>query len=637
MIELIAKYGSITNIPNTELQNYGLERVRNSGGFILRRIDDPEAGNTSLLHRICTLYGITANQVPDFVSNTYLKRMLIVFGEKESPIQVDNYENLWVNYVRTWPNKPNVELDYFRDKAVSIFRDLNLDWSVWTTGIGCWHVDVDEQKIQDPIIGAKALLPEFRKAFTQFITKEIARPDSCLQNIAAKIGTKDHSLSAVLNAVDSNPMLLKTVVRITHERGIRKNARRVTDGEGFFHLNRIRKSLADKKKITEGVFSIGLASKNPFTILDIGNDSGCCIGIYMNGESNEFGKGMGAGTIPNIAIEPMVQMVEIKHGKDRVGSAMLFLATDKEEQVFVAINSIELRAKLAPVADKISDAVIEWVIAYSKKIGAKYTAMGVHDYNTGCFHLDSSEMELETFEGVAYRCYSERIHTDIEKDIGAAHGVSLASISTNHRMIIGNLAKLPIETRKNTLTQLKKDFSLVLVPEVLREQKITYHYYHPPEFSRLTENIKLLREKLRVEPHKRIPGSILTPRLSAVEFGEHELTLDVFSHCMLLKEIEIEDLGEGGMFILVPVDTNLAEELLSWEINRPSFPFLATLLLVKQHMGCLDPDDYGYHCIGEFFCDDVRCEVCYLEFTPRGCKLQRKIPKNQPVKHWLVL
>lgn len=589
MIELIAKYGSIANIPNTELQNHGLERVKNEGGYILRRIDDPKAGNASPLHRTCVLYGIGANQVPDNVSNTYLKRMQIVFNEI-TPKNEYNYKHPWIDYVRCWPNKPNVILDDIRDEAMSIFRDLDLDWSVWTNGIGCWHVDVDEQKIQDSIAGTKALLPEFRKAFTQFITKEIARPKACLQNIAAKIGTKDHSLSAVLNAVDSNPILLKTVVRITRERGVRKNARLVADGEGFFHLNRIRKSLADKKKITQGVFSIELTSKNPFTILDIGNDSGCCIGIYMNGESSEFGKGVGTGTIPNIAVEPMVQMVEIKHGKDRVGSAMLFLATDKDEQVFVAINSIELRAKLAPVADKLSDAVIEWVIAYAKKVGAKYTAMGVHGYNTGCFHLDSSEIEHEAFEGVAYRCYPERIRTDIEIKDEEAHRTVLASISKNHWMIIGKLAKLPIETRKDALAEHDKDFCLILVPEVLIKQKIIYKYATDSvESWNIVRKVKILREKLGKEPCKKIPGSILTPRLYVTNYGEYEISLEDFSHRRHCNEIEVDYSDE--MLIVAPLDPDLAKEMASLAIGRPNFGFLATLLFVKQYMGYVDPDD----------------------------------------------
>ena len=32
------------------------------------------------------------------------------------------------------------------------------------------------------------------------------------------------------------------------------------------------------------VYRINIASKNPFTDVDIGNDGGCCIGIYEQGD-----------------------------------------------------------------------------------------------------------------------------------------------------------------------------------------------------------------------------------------------------------------------------------------------------------------------------------------------------------------
>lgn len=634
MKELILKYGSVRSIPEDELTAHGLERIKNESGFILRRINDPEAGNTSLLHRTCRLYGISPEQVPDFVSQSYLKRMQIAFDEEKSPTEYADYQHLWIDYVRSWPDKPSQSLDETKAEAKRIFAERKLNWSVWTTGIGCWHVDVDEQKIQDPRSRAKAHLPEFRKAFTQFITREIARPDACLQNIADKIGIKHHNLSAVLETVESNPLLLKTVVRITHERGVRKNARLVADGEGFFHLNRIRKSLADKKKITEGVFSVGLASKSPFTILDIGNDSGCCIGIYMNGESSEFGKGMGVGTMPNIAVEPMVQMVEIKHGKDRVGSAMLFLATDKDGQVFVAINSIELRAKLAPVADKLSDAVIEWVMAYAKKVGAKYSAMGIHDYNTGCFHLDASEMDLEPFEGVAFRCHGDRIHTDIE-DTGRSN---LAQLSPNHWMIIGNLAKLPLVSKVQSFqdqeAELNSSFEMAFTRQDMKEIGVKLCELDYVDFSFAEDFLIGLMNNLGLDDTKKIPGFVL-PHHSFSEDGPVVLTISNLRECDFYSD---EYLVRVMALIPIAPDVIRPKVMRSLKCETPYFQELSLALLLMHHKG-KNADKYiGFH---EVMAGDKKegdgLTLQYLQFTGTECILHRKLPPNVIAQKWLLI
>ncbi|MDF1497047.1 MAG: hypothetical protein P1P90_03220 [Patescibacteria group bacterium] len=652
MIELIAKYGSIANIPDSDLQNHGLEKIKRDGGYILRRINDTDAGSTDLVQFIARYHGLKAEQIPDYVSPTYLKRMQTVIdgftkSDKESAevglidvgIALATY---WGQHVEYWANgcremKP--ELAEVHNAVREIFRVYNLDLQLWLDGIGAWHVDLNGKKIEDESVRFNRLLPEFRRALSQFIGQDLVNPKACLQNIAAKIGVKKADLPSIIAAVEANPKLLKKVLTIAHERAVRKGALRRGKNEGLFHLKRIKKTLSDKRKVSEGLFTISLASKNPFTILDIGNDSGCCIGIYVENESKEFGTGFGAETVPVIAIDPMVPMVEVRHGKDRVGSAMMFLAVDENHEFFVAVNSIELNSKLAPVAESLSDAIIEWIMAYAKKVGVAYAAMGSHDYNTGINAYNMPETEDSLFSGVALCGLDFPIHMDINS---SNDGDSIRDYSFSRRLSvyvpsiesIYQLVRLPLANKQQRFeeqeAELNSCFEAGFTRQDLQGIGIKMRKLGYIDFTPALELLNKLIHELGLDPGKKIPGIVL-PCFTNREDGPEKLTISNLSECEMYSEGDLVNIMT--MIPIAPeIDPHKAKES-----KTVFFHELAIALLLMHHTG-LNTDGYiGFHVVWDGRDDEEgKLAIHYLQFTGSECILHRKLPKNTVAQEWYV-
>jgi hypothetical protein len=640
MIELIAKYGSIANIPDSDLQDHGLEKIKKDGGYILRRINDTDAGSTDLVKSIARYHGLKAEQIPDYVSRTYAKRMQTVIdgfkedqdeGSGSSLIPLPTY---WHQYVEYWANgcremKP--ELAEVHNAVREIFRVYNLDRQIWLDGIGTWHVDLNGKKIEDESARFNRLLPEFRRALSQFMGQDLVNPEACLQNMATKIGANKADLPTVIAAVEANPKLLKQVLTIAHERAVRKGALRGGNNEGLFHLKRIKKTLSDKHKVSEGLFSISLASKNPFTILDIGNDSGCCIGIYVEKENREFGAGFGADTMPVIAVDPMVQMVEVRHGKDRVGSAMMFLAMDENGEMFVAVNSIELNSKLAPVAERLSDAIIEWIIAYAQKVGVAYAAMGSHDYNTGMNACNTPDAEDNCFSGVSFHGLIFPIHMDIDQNsdyknvvIVPLLGVTVPHTETIHQLVRLSLPNKPLLFEEQE-AKLNSCFEVGFTRQDLQGIGIKMKELDYIDFTATHELlIKLVRE-LGLNDKEKIPGIVL-PCFSWRDSGPEKLTISNLSECDMYSEKK-----RVSIRVLIP----FTPEMNLHKTEEPEFQDLVVAFLLMHHLG-LNVDGYiGFHVVTDCR-DDEGAATRYLQFTGSECILHRKLPKNTVAQEWYI-
>lgn len=136
-----------------------------------------------------------------------------------------------------------------------------------------------------------------------------------------------------------------------------------------------------KPKLLE--YSIQLESKDPLD-LKLGNDSGCCIGVYEN--TKQLGNAYG---LPQMLVDNSIHFFgiyqKINGGKERrVGLVLAFQALDSAGNKVLAGNSIELSPRMNPISvvPQVVKFIEEALRDFSIKNCYRTTIMSTHDYNT---------------------------------------------------------------------------------------------------------------------------------------------------------------------------------------------------------------------------------------------------------------
>ena len=180
------------------------------------------------------------------------------------------------------------------------------------------------------------------------------------------------------------------------------------------------------------VYRIKVASKNPFIDVDIGNDGGCCIGIYGYGdfERDEWtpeyfisylhrsgGKELEAVEengcyMPFYLKDRATQFVEIYKGQDRSGMALLFAGKNERNQPLLLVNSIELSDRLKQDSNKemVVQEVIKFVKEYAHASGFAYVLMGTHNYNPAR-EFATGAVDFNAVNKV--HCWEEGFYSDV--------------------------------------------------------------------------------------------------------------------------------------------------------------------------------------------------------------------------------
>jgi hypothetical protein len=135
---------------------------------------------------------------------------------------------------------------------------------------------------------------------------------------------------------------------------------------------------------------------NPFDV-DIGNDGGCCKGIY-NGEIEYTND-----DLPFLMLDEATTFFGIyqKFGNKkpkRVGMVLSFASSDEQFNPVLVINSVELSAMKNPgyneVLDPLVDHVNNYLLRFAKAAGFSWNAMGNHCYNTS-LNYGSSKLDMK--------------------------------------------------------------------------------------------------------------------------------------------------------------------------------------------------------------------------------------------------
>lgn len=407
--ELLRQYGSIRNIPESELAAIGYKRVHRDGGVILCQKDTDDL--RPLRQRVSTLYALEPHELPP-LSARYLLRMQRILANKGASAEEDCGEweeaetdgtrtdpfahiSDFIGYTQSWARGTVAEFKSAFGpycKAKQAFSAAGIDIRTWEGGIEEWHVEVNTGRSFSHSTLLQRIFGELSSAFRSFIESEVAHPDACLREIATKVDALQVSMGGVLNAVrdnwDRTRLLLHTAIQRARRKGELKGGVKYI---GFFHLQRIQQLFSRRTDDQGGIFTLRLAKKSPFSDLDIGNHANCCIGVYLGTEGDEFAGGVGQVQMPRYLLDPATQFLEVWKGRERCGLALLFAAKDQKDRPVLVVNSLELNTKLASSAEVLVDAMLRYLCAYAKAAGFAYAVMGGHDYNTGCQYGELAE------------------------------------------------------------------------------------------------------------------------------------------------------------------------------------------------------------------------------------------------------
>ena len=206
----------------------------------------------------------------------------------------------------------------------------------------------------------------------------------------------------------------------------------------FRNLRNLFKSKPHKEDST-GRYSIKHSAKNPLTDVDIGNDAGCCIGIYddyagdiwENARVDRFIEYLEKGVeldqentqpvdsngvyIPFYFKDRATQFLEIYRGDERSGLALMFAGKNERNEPTLIVNSIELSDRLRsdPHKAQVLEETVKYIREYAEKSGFKHIVLSKHDYNPGASVAGNSP-DFETF--IKIHPWEDNFYSDIVKE-----------------------------------------------------------------------------------------------------------------------------------------------------------------------------------------------------------------------------
>jgi len=406
LIALIQKFGSLKNVPAAELSALGYTLVKKDGAIHLKRIGAQEQPSKTVL-LLAERYGL-ATRTFEALSGPYLEK----FSSTKTPANVSEDDDMdevnfdsagrWANYVRAWATS---ELAMFRTRdqahsqTVDALAGLGIKTDIWMSHPSRWHVDVASGNALSENERLQRMLVEFRPAIKEFLENELLKPESCILELASRLKVKAERERISAAIMDESS--LRLAVSVCLKRAEQKRA--LTERShynGLFHLRKIQERLSRRQKHEEGTYMIALSKKDPFRDLTLGNDAGCCIGIYPKDEGGEFGSGHGASTMPLYLTDAATQFVEIHSPSERIGMAMMYAGYDGQRTPTLIVNSLELNRKAESAAHVLSDAVHGWILEFGSQAGFKRFVVGDTGYNTGTQYGKMSDLKAELVGGI---------------------------------------------------------------------------------------------------------------------------------------------------------------------------------------------------------------------------------------------
>lgn len=168
-------------------------------------------------------------------------------------------------------------------------------------------------------------------------------------------------------------------------------------------------SKLDKPKIL--TYFVELSKKDPLDVR-IGNDSGCCIGIYE--KTDDLGNGY---CLPHFIADNATYIFDINqqingNKKRRVGIVLAFDVVDEKGNKILACNSIELSPTMNPIShvNSIVSFVEESLIEFGRQNHYRGVIMSSHSYNTSYNYSKRKNEKIKTMGCL------KKVRTENERD-----------------------------------------------------------------------------------------------------------------------------------------------------------------------------------------------------------------------------
>lgn len=434
--ELLKKYGTIRAIPAEDLAaaGYELRRAPDGARYLHRR--DAENPADKLRRKLAH-----ALNVPETLfagrSLNFLNRLLLVLDEEVGRVftdeagkvtegkfldgrvleEEDAYRSfdLMVCMLRAKAKGQLAQLRQNHGEAVDTLAELTglgLDVGIWTNGIGERFMDSEEGVVTTEADFLSKVANDLRQALETFVRLDKAKAQGCLKELASHLGGKA-DFEPLLGKAAGDRKSLQLAVTTTLKRlaGVKPDKRGEL-GVAQFHLKRALDQLKSGPVDDDGkkVFRARLSSKDPLDDLLIGNDAGCCIGVY--GGDDEFGGAPGKKVIPAMLFDPATQFIELWSGDERVGLALCF-ACRRDDMPVLVVNSVELSMRFSAHAHVLAELALGYAVDLAAAAGFKLVAMGNHFYNTGVSHGRSEWFGQEVKGAEKVHHLTRYVHGDV--------------------------------------------------------------------------------------------------------------------------------------------------------------------------------------------------------------------------------
>ncbi len=308
-----------------------------------------------------------------------------------------------------------INREQLRQEQLSLYRQTMQN--VFTSGI-VHGTDRLEQKIADAFKGNETFSPVAEQLISEYVAG--LEDDGVVRKIC-------HVTIEYLSKKQNVKQSQQAAAAIHHLKIVSK----------FMHGEHIDEISGEMNK----VYQVKVSSKNPFIDVDIGNDGGCCIGIYeqgdferdvwtpkdfisylQRGEGKELERVEENGCyIPFYLKDRATQFVEIYTKQDRAGMALIFAGRNENHESCLLVNSIELSERLKQDGNRkmVIDETIQFIQQYATACGFTHVLMGGHSYNPA----RNCSSELVEFNLEKIHCWNEPFYSDVLNSEGKNNGI----------------------------------------------------------------------------------------------------------------------------------------------------------------------------------------------------------------------
>lgn len=374
----------------------------------------------------------------------FLKEHVSSKGKREKIIRLCKDYPSFDSYIRKKAEGDNGYLDSLKEnkKTTQELKKLGIKTDIFYNGIPEMGFIVDRDSIMNKDQVKKTYLEEYKEVMKNLLdSKTLIQPKRLEQKLFDSIDNtqnRENFTDYLFNLNDDD--LLRKVCNTCIEYASKKQ--NVKDEQKAVvvrhHFRNIINFLKGKHKngVQEGeVYSVKLASKNPFTDIDIGNDAGCCIGIYgeedfdendgdyyncvdrfISSLKKEHNPVDGNGTyMPFYLKDRATQFLEIYKGKERIGLGLMFAGKNERNEPTLLLNSIELsdKVKSNPNISGVIEKALDYAREYATKSGFKHVLMGRHGYNVAK-DFSSGTPDFNTAKKI--HNWKEEVYTDLQEE-----------------------------------------------------------------------------------------------------------------------------------------------------------------------------------------------------------------------------